>query len=345
MIISQTPLRVSFLGGGTDYPEHFLEHGGAVLGTAINKSAFLCVSKFYSELFDYSIRISYRQVECVRSIEEIDHKPFKECLRWCGIDQDVELDYMAELPAYTGLGSSSTFIVGLLNSLYAFKGQLLSPIELAYQAIEIERNVLGESVGCQDQALTAIGGLNMLEFKKLDEIVVYPISLNKDYLHQVESHLLLLFTGTKRKASSVALKQIGQIKQNKNTLCSLRSLVDKGYDIFLDQKPVSALGELLHESWLIKRGLHASISNPDVDEAYTQALNAGALGGKLLGAGGGGFLLFVVPPEKRKLVRASLSHLIEIPVSVAAPGTRIVHGWNPSLDATKSTTGDYPPYA
>ena len=175
MIITQTPLRISFLGGGTDYPEYFEKHGGAVLGTAVNKSAFFSMSQFYSKMFDYSIRIAYRKVECVSSIDELEHGPFRECLRWAGVTQDIEINLTSELPAFTGLGSSSAFVVGLLNTLYAFRRRLVPRLDLAYEAIDLERNVLKESVGCQDQTFAAVGGFNMIEFRGMGNFAVHRV--------------------------------------------------------------------------------------------------------------------------------------------------------------------------
>ena len=325
MIITQTPLRVSFLGGGTDYPEYFLEHGGAVLGAAVNQSAFFSVSRFYSELFDYSIRISYRQVECVKLLDEIQHAPFRECLRWCGVTRDVEIDYTAELPAFTGLGSSSTFVVGLLNSLYAFRGRAVPPLELAYQAIEIERKVLGESVGCQDQTFAAVGGFNLIEFRRLDDIVVHRVPLTQERLDEFESCLLVFFTGIKRRAEELASRQVKNVKQNLDHLAALRRMVDEGYRILVNQGSMAPFGELLHQAWEHKRHLDPGISNGIVDEIYRTAIGAGALGGKLLGAGGGGFILLFVPPDKQPAVRRRLSRLREIPIKLNAPGTRVIH--------------------
>ena len=168
MIITKTPFRVSFFGGGTDYPEYFETHGGAVLATAVSHSAFVAVSRFYSRLFDYRIRIAYREVECVNGLDEIRHPAFRECLRHCGISHDVEVSYTAELPSFSGVGSSSSFIVGLLNALNAFQGRAVAPLDLAYQAIKLERGAMGECVGCQDQALAAVGGFNVLEFRATD---------------------------------------------------------------------------------------------------------------------------------------------------------------------------------
>ena len=166
MIITQTPLRISFLGGGTDYPEHFEKHGGAVLGTAVDKSAYFSISPFFSKMFDDPIQIAYRKVECVSSIDELEHAPFRECLRWAGLTKDIEINHAAELPAFTGLGSSSSFVVGLLNTIYAFRRRLVPRLDLAYEAIEIERKVLNESVGCQDQTFAAVGGFNLIQFRQ-----------------------------------------------------------------------------------------------------------------------------------------------------------------------------------
>lgn len=325
MIISQTPLRISFLGGGTDYPEYFLEHGGAVLGTAVNKFAYFNMSPFYSGLFDYSIRIAYRQVECVKCLDDLQHAPFRECLRWAGITRDVEINHAAELPAFTGLGSSSTFVVGLLNTIYAFQGKMVPPLELAYEAIQIERQVLKESVGCQDQTFAAVGGFNVIEFRGWDNFIVHRIPLTATRLEEFEGHLLMLFTGIKRRAEELAGRQVKKVQQNKEHLLALRGLVDEGYRILTHPGSVAAFGDLMHKAWLHKRQLDSAISNDTVDQIYQAGLEAGALGGKLLGAGGGGFMLFFVPPEKRAAVRQRLSTLIEVPVQIRAPGTYIVH--------------------
>lgn len=325
MIITRTPLRVSFLGGGTDYPEHFCEHGGAVLGTAIDKFSYFSMSRFHSELFDYSVRISYRQVECVDTIDRLQHAPFRECLRWCGVQRDVEIHYAAELPAFTGLGSSSSFVVGLLNTIYAFQGRLVPHLELAKQAIELERRVLRESVGCQDQTFAAVGGFNVIEFNGLDNIVVSRIPFTAERLATFEDHLLIFFTGLRRRAEEMAARQVQRVAQNREHLVALRRTVDEGYRILTDGGELARFGRLLHEAWLHKRALDDGVSNGTIDEIYTAALEAGALGGKLLGAGGGGFILLFVPPERRDAVRRRLAHLREIAIRTNAPGTHVVH--------------------
>ncbi len=325
MIITQTPLRISFLGGGTDYPEHFLRHGGAVLGTAVDKSAYFAMSRFYSRLFDYSIRIAYRQVECVRSIDELQHAPFRECLRWTGMAQDIEINHSAEMPAFTGLGSSSSFVVGLLNTIYTFQGRPVPPLDLAYEAVELERGALKESVGCQDQTLAAVGGFNLIEFRGMHDFAVHPVPFSPERVEQFDNHLLVFFTGVKRRAEEFAARQVQRVRQNLNRLAGLRALVDEGYDVLAGTGSLARFGALLHRGWLLKRGLDSAITNDTIDEIYRAGLEAGALGGKLLGAGGGGFLLLFVPPERHAAVRQRLAHLQEVEFKTCAPGSRAIH--------------------
>jgi D-glycero-alpha-D-manno-heptose-7-phosphate kinase len=325
MIISQTPFRISFLGGGTDYPEHFEKEGGAVLGTAIDKSVFHTVMHFHSQLFDYSIRISYRKTECVGGVREIEHAAFRACLERCHLTRDVEVDLTAELPSFSGLGSSSAFVVGLLNALYAFQGKFVPPMALAYEAIDIERNVLKECVGCQDQTFAAVGGFNLMEFRSTDDIVVHRVPLSAGRLLEIESHLLFLYTGLRRRASDVAIRQIQRVEQNGPRLRKMRAMTDKGYALLTGGGDLNEFGRLLHETWVEKQQLDEGVSNDTINELYSRAIHAGALGGKLLGAGGGGFLLFWVPPEKRASVREALGALHEIPVRVNAAGSHIIH--------------------
>lgn len=325
MLITQTPLRISFLGGGTDYPEYFENHGGAVLGSAIDKAAFFSISRFYSEMFDYSIRIAYRKVECVSSIDEIDHAPFRECLRWCGIEKDIEINHSAELPAGTGLGSSGSFTVGLLNAIHAFQRQYISKLDLAYQAIDIERKVLNESVGVQDQTFAAVGGFNLIQFKKMGDFKVNPVSLSESRLEEFENHLMIFFTGTKRKAEELAKKQVQNITHNLHLLAQMRRMVDQAYDILCGTRQISAFGKLLDASWKLKRSLSESISNPDIDAIYQAGIESGALGGKLLGAGGGGFILFFIPPEKKAALEKRLCNYQPVPFRLNALGSHVVH--------------------
>jgi D-glycero-alpha-D-manno-heptose-7-phosphate kinase len=325
MIITQTPFRVSFFGGGTDYPEHFEKHGGAVLATAIDKSAYVTATPFYSRLFDYSIHLSYRRTETAKALDDVQHVPFRECLRHCGITRDIEIHYAADLPSFSGLGTSSSFVVGLLNTLMAFQGRRVSPIELAYQAIEIERDVLGDKVGCQDQTMAAVGGFNLVEFRQKRNIVVHRLPLKPARLRELEQHLLMIYTGIQRRASDVAAKQIQKVDENLARLKRMRAMVDEAHDILMGDRDFSRFGALLHEGWVIKSELDESISNGTINDLYREGRAAGALGGKLLGAGGGGFLLFVVPPEKRAAVRKRLGHLEEVPVGINAPGSYVLH--------------------
>ena len=328
MLITQTPLRISFLGGGTDYPEYFEKYGGAVLGTAVDKCAYFAISRFYSKLFDYSIRIAYRKVECVSDLNSIEHAPFRECMRWAGLEKDVEINHSAELPAGTGLGSSSSFTVGLLNTIYAYQKRFTSPLELAYHAIDLERNVLGESVGVQDQTFAAVGGFNLVEFKKMGNFAVQRVPFSASRLEEFENHLMVFFTGIKRRAEELACKQVKKVEFNLKRLAAMRTLVDEGYNQLAGNEPISRFGETLHKSWMLKKTLDDSISNNTVDQLYDEGIGAGAIGGKLLGAGGGGFMLFFVPPEKRSKVASKLSRYQEVDLRTNAPGSHVVHASN-----------------
>jgi len=324
MIITETPFRVSFLGGGTDYPEHFREHGGAVLGTAIDQAAYLTVMRFHSALFDYNIRLAYRTVECVSKLTEVQHAPFRAALRHVGIERDIEINYAAELPGFSGLGTSSSFLVGLLNALHAFRGQTRTPLQLATEAIEIEREHLGECVGCQDQTFAAFGGVNLIEFRRAGDIVVNRVPLGRERIEEIESSLLLVFTGVRRRASEVAQGQVGRVVENNGRLTKLRHMVDAGYKA-LTAGSMEHFGGLLHESWLLKQQLGDGVSNGPIAEIYDAGLEAGAFGGKLLGAGGGGFVLFIVPPDRRTAIAQKLGHLEQIPLRINHPGSRVIH--------------------
>jgi D-glycero-alpha-D-manno-heptose-7-phosphate kinase len=344
MIISKTPFRVSFFGGGTDYPEYFTRYGGAVLGTAIDKSTYLAATPFYSRLFDYSIRLAYRKVECVKDLEFIEHAPFRECLRWTGVTGNIELDCMAELPSCVGLGTSSAFVVGVLNTLHAFQGRAVHPLELAYQAIEIERDVLHESVGCQDQTFAAMGGFNLVEFRGVRDIVVHRVPLTPERQREFEAHLMLVYTGIRRRAAEIAARLVERIDQNRARLKRMRQMVDEGYTTLVGRGSLEGFGRLLHESWVLKHQLDGAVSNDRINDIYRRGLEAGALGGKLLGAGGGGFVAFFVPPERRAAVRKALADLEEIPVQVNAPGTQIIHAALPSR-STAPPAADAPRWA
>lgn len=325
MIITRTPFRISFFGGGSDYPDYFQQHGGAVLATAIDKSAYHSVTHFYSELFDYSVRVAYRVVECVRSVDDLHHAPFRECLRSAGISRDVEVNYTGELPSFTGLGTSSSFVVGLLNALHSFQGRTLSPLELAYEAIRIERDVLQECVGCQDQAMAAIGGLAVVEFGRDGSIRPEPLLLHGDRKEELQSHLMLFHTGIHRRAAEMARRQMDRLSENRARITALRRQVDDGYSTLTGNGSLTAFGELLHNGWMIKQDLDPNVAPPVVRDMYQRALDAGALGGKLLGAGGGGFLLLFVPPERQAAIQFALPEHPAIPFRIDAPGSHVLY--------------------
>ncbi len=324
MLISRAPVRISFFGGGTDYPEYFLTHGGAVLATAIDKFSYVTISPFLRQLFDYPIRVSYRKVELVKTAADIEHNVYRECLKLCGLEKDVELHHVADLPAFTGLGSSSAFTVSLLHALHSFKGEFLRPLELAYEAIHVERHLLHDRVGCQDQVMAALGGFNLVEFRTEDDIQITRVPISPQRLHDFEQHLFIVFTGIRRRAAEVVAKQLQRLQENTDTLKQMRRMVDDGWEILTSQRSLTAFGELLHQAWLAKRSLDASVSNSDIDRLYAQGLEAGALGGKLLGAGAGGFILFFAPPDVHPKLNQTFAGLQRLTISTQAPGSQII---------------------
>jgi len=324
MIISRAPVRISFFGGGTDYPEYFLKEGGAVLATAIDKFSYVTASPFLSHLFDYSMRISYRKVELVKEVQGIEHNVFRECLKLCQFERDIELHNFADLPAFTGLGSSSAFTVSLLQALHTFKGQFLRPEELACEAIHVERHILKDNVGCQDQVLSAYGGFNLVEFRTERDFVVNRVPLPPQRLADFQAHLFLVFTGITRKASDVVAHQLKRVEQNLPALSAMRAMVYEGHDILVAGRPLREFGELLHRAWEAKRSLDGGISNAEIDGIYDLGREAGAWGGKLLGAGGGGFLLFFAPPAKHPKLRHVFAGRQILEVKINAPGAQII---------------------
>lgn len=324
MLISRAPVRISFFGGGTDYPEYFLKQGGAVLATAINKFSYVTASPFPSHLFDYLIRLSYRKVELVKTVDEIEHSVYRECLKFCGLDKDIELHNVADLPAFTGLGSSSAFTVSLLQALHSFKGEFVRPLDLAYEAIYVERHLVKDRVGCQDQLMSAMGGFNLVEFRTEDDIVVNRVPISPERLAEFEAHIFIVFTGIKRKASQVVEQQLKRVGDNTDTLKKMRQMVDQGWNILTSNQPLSAFGELLHEAWVAKRSLDTVISNPEIDKLYQMGQEAGAWGGKLLGAGAGGFMLFFAPPELQENLKQTFANHQVLSIKINAPGSQII---------------------
>jgi D-glycero-alpha-D-manno-heptose-7-phosphate kinase len=324
MIITSTPMRVSFFGGGTDYPLWYQEHGGSVLSTTIDKSCFI-TCRWLPPFFEYHSRISYSKVENVGANGSIDHPSVRGCLEYLGIDEGIEIHHIADLPARTGLGTSSAFTVGLLLGLYALKNQMKDKHSLAIEAIKVEQEILKEAVGAQDQVSAAYGGLNRIDFSRDGSIDVKRILASGHRIAELQQNLALYFTGFSRTASEIAKEQLRLTPQRTQELSTMMSLVDEAEKILSDEtRPMAELGRLLHESWQLKRSLTNKISNPTLDEIYEAGLSAGALGGKLLGAGGGGFMLFFVPPERRQALRLRLKNLLCIPFSFSSRGSHVV---------------------
>jgi len=324
MVITSTPLRISFFGGGTDYPIWYREHGGSVLSTTIDKSCFI-TCRWLPPFFEYHSRVSYSRVENVSTNDQIEHPAVRGCLQLLGIREGVEVHHVADLPARTGLGTSSAFTVGLLLGLYALKSQMKDKHSLALEAIKVEQELLREAVGAQDQFIAAYGGLNRINFSRDGSIEVNRTLTSADRLAELEKHLALYFTGFARTASEVAQEQLRLTPQRTSELKSMLDLVDEAESILTNQnRPISEFGRLIHESWKIKRTLTNKITNPTLDEIYEAGLSAGALGGKLLGAGGGGFMLFFVPPERRDALRQRLKKLLCIPFAFSTRGSHVV---------------------
>ena len=324
MILSRTPFRVSLFGGGTDYPDWIAQHGGAVLGLAINKYCYLSVRSL-PPFFEHKHRVVYSLIELVREIEEIQHPAVRAVFSEIGIEDGLEVHHDADLPARSGLGSSSAFTVGLLHALYALRGRMASKAHLAEEAIRIEQQVIRESVGCQDQVWAAYGGLNRIDFPREGGFSVQPVVIGRERASEFVNSLLLVFSGLSRFASDVAEEKINNISRNERQLFAIQRMVDDAATMLLDERePVYRLGELLNESWMLKRTLASQVSNDRVDDIYKAAIAAGATGGKLLGAGGGGFLLFIIRPEARIAVRDALRGLIQVAVDIDREGSRIM---------------------
>jgi D-glycero-alpha-D-manno-heptose-7-phosphate kinase len=324
MVITCTPLRISFFGGGTDYPIWYREHGGAVLATTINKSCYITCRRL-PPFFEYHSRISYTKVENVHRNDAIEHPSVRGCLQFLGFEDGLEIHHVGDLPARTGLGTSSAFTVGLLLALYALQDRMRDKEALAREAIYVERELLQEAVGAQDQVIAAYGGFNRINFDASGSIEVKPIFTTKSRLAELEQHLALYFTGFSRTASDIAQEQVRITPQRRQELNAMLQLVDEGEDIIRNpHRSLDEIGHLLHEAWRIKRSLTHKITNPRIDEIYEAGRDAGALGGKLLGAGGGGFMLFFVPPERRKAVRDRLQKLLCVPIAFSTKGSHVV---------------------
>jgi D-glycero-alpha-D-manno-heptose-7-phosphate kinase len=323
MVITSTPLRISFFGGGTDYPVWYREYGGSVLATTINKCCYITCRRL-PPFFEYHSRVSYTKVENVRRNDAIEHPSVRGCLQFLGIDEGLEIHHVADLPARTGLGTSSAFTVGLLLALYALQNKMRDKQALASDAIHVEQELLQEAVGAQDQVSAAYGGFNRINFQTDGSIEVKRVLTGPSRLAELEQHLALYFTGFARTASEIAQEQVRMTPQRKRELDTMLQLVGEAETIISSDGSLEEFGRLLHESWQIKRSLTQKITNASIDEIYEAGLGAGALGGKLLGAGGGGFMLFFVPPERRQNLRERLKKLLCVPFSFSNRGSNVV---------------------
>ncbi len=326
MIISRTPFRVSFFGGGTDYPAWYRAESGAVLSTTIDKYCYVSC-RVLPPFFAIRHRIVWSHIEAVATIEEILHPAIREALRFLGFDDRVglEIQHQGDLPARSGMGSSSAFVVGLVNALTALRGRMISKHELARQAIELEHQHLKENVGCQDSVAAAHGGFNVIRFTADDEIRIQPVTISPARLAELERRLVLFYTGTARFASLIAAEVIANIDRRRAHLRRMRGMVDDAIGILNDDRDLDDFGRLLHESWMLKRELSPSVTTETVDGIYRTALEHGALGGKLLGAGGSGFMLFYAPPDRAPDIVRALSTCLHVPFRFEREGSSILH--------------------
>jgi D-glycero-alpha-D-manno-heptose-7-phosphate kinase len=324
LIISRTPFRISFFGGGTDYPPWFKQHGGAVLSTSFDKYCYITCREL-PPFFEHKYRITYSKVENTKDIADVEHPAVRAVLAEMGIEHGLEIHCDADLPARSGLGSSSSFVVGMLHALCAHQGKRVTKDWLAQEAIRIEQQVLQENVGSQDQAAAAHGGFNVIHFHRNGAISVEPVIVPAPRKQILNDHLMLFFTGFSRISSEIAKSQVANIELKSAELHRMRAMVDQGVDILSNNFPISAFGELLHSGWLHKRAMSDQVSNPNIDSLYDAARKAGAIGGKLLGAGGGGFMLMFVEPEHQATVRQALGSLIHVPFSFEMVGSQIIY--------------------
>lgn len=323
MITSRVPFRISFFGGGTDFPVWYNENGGAVLSTTIDKYCYINCRKL-PPFFEYKHRIVYSKYEHVSDIDNIVHPAVRETFRFMGIDAGLEIHHDGDLPARTGLASSSSFTVGLLHALYALKGRMVTKKKLALEAIHIEQNMIRENVGSQDQVAVAFGGFNKISFGGVNNIEVTPIIMGSDRLKQFQDNLMLFFTGFTRYATEIEKDKIKQIDKKKKELKLMHEMVNRAIDILNGEGPLNDFGRLLHENWELKRSLSSKVSTPQIDDIYRKARKNSAIGGKLLGAGGGGFMLFFVESGDRARLREALKDLLFVPFKFDTTGSQII---------------------
>jgi D-glycero-alpha-D-manno-heptose-7-phosphate kinase len=340
MISTRTPFRISFFGGGTDYHTWYQTHGAAVLSTTINRYCYLNC-RWLPPFFEHTSRVVWSKIEEVKCNADIQHPGVRATLDYLKITQGVEIHHQGDLPARSGLGSSSAFTVGLLHALYALRGMVSSKRELACEAIHVERDIEGQNVGVQDQIATAYGGLNKILIHPDGNFDVCPLILSQERLAHLQDHMLLFFTGISRSASTVAGDKIKAIPQKVDTMRRMYNMVEEAEKILCSKQDIRLFGELLDETWQLKRQLSTKIAPSYIDELYARARAAGAIGGKLLGAGGGGFMLFFVEPENKIKVCDALSELLLVPFNFESSGSQIIFYDQTQYSQTAMTRRDY----
>lgn len=331
MIISKTPCRLSFAGGGSDIASYYREHGGAVVSVAIDKYVYLTLQ----QRFDSSIRIGYSRTEEVEGVDDIQHPIVRHCLKLMGPTQGIEITSHADIPSRgSGLGSSSSFTVGLLNGLHAYQGRHVAPQELAEGACHVEIDLCGDPIGKQDQYAAAFGDLRMYRFHQDGSVSVEPLICSISTIERLQRNLLMFYTGITRSAAEILKEQTQALGSRQDAIEQMHRMVEHAYAVRheLEGGNPDAVGEILHESWLLKRGLASGISNPEIDGWYESARAAGALGGKILGAGGGGFMLLYVLPERQAAVKRALGTLRQIPFHFECDGSKIIYYQPVQLD-------------
>ena len=325
MIIAKVPYRVSFFGGGTDYREWFKDHPGTVLSTTINRYCYVMVRKL-PPFFDHKTRAVWSKIENVHSNADIEHPAIRGCLEFMEMEDGLEIHCDGDLPARSGIGSSASFTVGLLHALYGLKSRMVSKRSLALAAMEVDQDIAGENVGCQDHVAAAFGGLNKITFEGgRGGFGVQPVVISPARLRVLEIHMMLFYTRIPRTASDVAAEKIANVEANTRQLTLMREMVDEGLEILTGEGDIAEFGKLLHESWMLKRGLARSVTNERIDHWYNVALKSGAIGGKILGAGGGGHLLVFAEPGAHKEIQDALWELVHIPFRFESTGSQIVY--------------------
>lgn len=325
MIITRTPFRISFFGGGTDYPAWYRQFGeGMVLSTTIDKYCYIFFRAF-PPFFEHRLRVVWSKIELANHPDQIEHPSAREVLKFFGIKDGVEIHHSGDLPARSGLGSSSAFTVGLIHALHAFGGKMVDKHQLAKDAIHLEQNILREAVGSQDQTAAAFGGFNKITFGKNDDLTVSPITLSRERMRHLEDRLMLFFTGFSRTANDVVPEQIRNTPSREKELNAMLDLVYKAHGILNSDKSLDDFGALLDTQWQLKKAMSSVITNPQLDEIYEKGMKAGALGGKLLGAGSGGFMLFYADPEKQSQIKQALSDFLHVPFRFENAGSQVVY--------------------